>query len=54
MCSHGIASVCVAPQVHVPKYDPLVGTVEVASRLEVMSNGIFLALVLVGDYRDFT
>ena len=32
----------------------MVGTVEVANRLEVVSNGVFLALVLVGDDRDFT
>ena len=32
----------------------MVGTVEMTNRLEVMSDGVFLALVLVGDYRDFT
>jgi hypothetical protein len=32
----------------------MVGTVEVTNRLEVMSNGVFLALVLVSDDSDFT
>ncbi len=32
----------------------MVGTVTVPNRLQVMSNGIFLPLVLVGDDRDVT
>jgi hypothetical protein len=32
----------------------MVGTVKVTNQLQVMSNGIFLPLVLVGDYCDVT